>query len=232
MKLFAFVAVAAISSASFGLDIVVPNVNAANPGPSNQGFPFNAGSGFHYMQVFAASQFGGATGSIKGFSYRVDEGTGNAFGPTTINCDIWFSHTTKAPQGLDLTFANNHGGDKTLVHSGNITVSSAGNPSFFDIFFDVSDTFVYNGSGNLLMEVKVYGGNTTTQFDAAGTSIGAGGTPWTDRLWAFDANAVSGSSEGDDGMVTMFHMNAVPEPASLSALALGLIPILRRRRAK
>lgn len=230
MKFFVFAALAALSSASFGLDIVVPNINAGTPGPSNQAFPFNAGGGFHYMQVLAASEFGGAIGSIKGFSYRVDETAGSAFGPATIDCDIWFSHTTKAPQGLDTTFANNHGGDKTLVHSGNIVVSSAGNSNVFDIYFDVSDVFVYNGTGNLLMEVVVHSGNNTTQFDAAGTGLGQGGTTWTDRLWAYDANAVTGSSDGDDGMVTMFHMNVVPEPASLSALALGLIPILRRRR--
>lgn len=232
MRTLTIAALVAASTLSFGLDIVVPNVNAANPGPSNQGFPFNAGGGFHYMQVFAASEFNGAIGSIKGFSYRVDESAGNAFGPTTINCDIWFSHTTKAPQGLDTTFANNHGGDKTLVHSGNIVVSSAGNSNVFDIYFDVSDVFVYNGTGNLLMEVVVHSGNITAQFDAAGTGLGLGGTAWTDRLWSFGANAVTGSSEGDDGMVTMFHMNVVPEPASLSALALGLVPFLRRRRAK
>jgi hypothetical protein len=222
---------AAAATSSLAIDIVVPNINAANPGPSNQGFPFNTGD-MRYQQVFAAGQFGGQSGFITGWSYRVDESAGGAFGSTSVNMDIWLSHTTMIPQGLSTTFDNNHGGDKTLVFSGSMNISSAGNPSFFDVFIDVNDTFFYNGTGNLILEIKKYNSTATTQLDAAGTGLGSGGTAWTDRLWAAGAGSLTGSSEGDDGMVTQFHINPVPEPGTMVAVGAGIAAFAARKRRK
>lgn len=232
-RTFLVAALAAALPSAFAIDIVVPNINAANPGPSNQAFPFNTGA-MRYQQVFAANQFGGNSGIVQGWHYRVDESTGNPFGATNVNMDIWLSHTAMNPQGLSTTFDNNHGGDKTLVFSGNMSISSAGNASFFDIFIDVNDVFLYNGTGNLLLEVKKYSQSaTTSQFDAAGTGVGVGGTPWTDRLWASgNANAATGSSAGDDGMVTRFRLGVIPEPSSMLALGAGLAALIARRRKK
>ena len=77
------------------------------------------------------------------------------------------------------------------------------------------------------MEAKVFNAPITSQFDAAGTGFGTGGTAWTSRLWAFGTNAATGSTAGDDGMVTQFTI--VPEPASMLALAAGVGAIFSRR---
>ena len=55
--------------------IVIPNVNLALPGPSNQAFPLNQGN-MRYQQVYAADQFQGMMGTITAISFRTDESTG------------------------------------------------------------------------------------------------------------------------------------------------------------
>ena len=183
--------------------VVVPNINTNNPGPSNQAFPFNEGN-MRYQQVFAANQMGGLSGVVTHIRYRVDESAGNPFNSNAIDTEIRLCHTNVNPTAMSTTFANNLGGDLTLVFDGLLNLSSAGNPAVFDITLDINDVFIYNGSQNLLVEIKVFGPAITSQFDAAGTGLGAGGTPWTDRVWALDPNAATGSSDGDDGYVTQF----------------------------
>jgi hypothetical protein len=182
--------------------VVVPNVNEQQPGPSNNAFPFNQGD-MRYQQVYAADQFQGLTGLVTQIAYRVDEFAGGAFTSNPIDTEIRLSTTTAEPTNLSETFADNIGPDETLVFDGPLTLSSDGTGSF-DITIDVTDTFVYDGTGNLLVDIKVFGPAVSTQFDSAGTGLGTGGTPWTDRLWAFGVQSLTGSSEGDDGYVTQF----------------------------
>jgi hypothetical protein len=181
--------------------VVVPNINTASPGPSNNAFPFNQGT-MRYQQIYAANQLGGLTGVVTKIAFRVDESTGSAFNSNPMDCEIRLCHTNAVPNAISTTFANNLGGDVTLVFDGFLTLSSAGNPNVFDIVCDISDVFIYNGTQNLLVEIKIFGPAITTQFDSAGTGLGTGGTPFTDRLWAFDPNALTGSTDGDDGYVT------------------------------
>ncbi len=198
----AAVAVAITLSAAGQETVVIPNVNESTPGPSNQAFPFNSGN-MRYQQVFAADQFGDLRGIVQSFAYRVDESSGDPFSSAPIQTQIWFAHTQVAPRGMSLTFDDNMGNDKTLVFDGPLTLSSDGSGAF-DIVVDVEDVFVYNGVDNFIMEIIVRGGASTTQFDAAGTGLGRGDTDWTDRLWATNPDAQTGSSNGDDGMVTEF----------------------------
>jgi len=183
--------------------VVVPNINTVTPGPSNQAFPFNQGN-MRYQQVFAANQMGGLVGPVTKLAYRVDEGFPSPFTSNPIDCEIRLCHTTAAPNAMSLTFANNLGGDVTLVYDGFLNLSSAGNPAVFDIILDINDNFIYNGSQNLLIDVMIFGPAITGAFDAAGTGLGVGGTPWTDRVWAIGVNSLVGSSDGDDGMVTQW----------------------------
>lgn len=183
--------------------VVIPNVNELAPGPSNQAFPYNQG-GMRVQQVFAMDQFQGLTGAISRIAFRPDESAGGAFGPSApIDTEIRLCHTTAQPTALSTTFADNYGADVTLVYDGQLVLSSDGSGAF-DIVIDLDPVFVYDGTMNLLVEYKVFGPASTTQFDAAGTGLGQGGTLWTDRLWAFDPNATTGSSNGDDGYVTQF----------------------------
>ena len=182
--------------------VVVPNVNEAQPGPSNNSFPFDQGD-MRYQQVYAADQFQGLTGLVTQIAYRVDEEVGNAFTSNPIDTEIRLSTTTAGPNNLSETFADNIGPDETLVFDGPLTLSSDGSGAF-DIVVDVDDNYFYDGSGNLLVDIKVFGPATSTSFDSAGTGLGEGGTPWTDRVWALGVNSLTGSLAGDDGYVTQF----------------------------
>lgn len=136
-----------------------------------------------------------------------------------IYTEVRLCHTNVQPTAMSLNFADNYGSDVTLVFDGNLVLSSAGGGQF-DIIINVDPAFVYNGTQNLLVEYKVFNNSSTTQFDAAGTGAGEGGTPWVDRLWAFDPNAVSGSSDGDDGYVTQFTFG---EPSPTQTTSWGKI---------
>jgi hypothetical protein len=184
--------------------VVIPNTNENVPGPSNNAFPLNAGTPMRYQQVYAANQFQGLSGPVTQFAFRVDESAGNPFNGAQIDTEIRLCHTNVNPQGMSTTFANNLGNDVTLVFDGILTLSSAGNPGVFDIVVNINDTFNYNGNQNLLIEIKTFTAPNTSQFDSAGTGVGEGGTPWTDRIWAFDPNATDGIHAGDDGYVTQF----------------------------
>lgn len=193
-------ALALLAPPAGAVDVVVPNINENTPGPSNQAFPYNQGV-MRVQQVLDASQLGGLTGAVTRIAFRVDEEFGTPFNTNGIDTEVRLSHTNVEPTAMSLTFADNYGPDVTLVYDGLLSLSSDGSGNF-DIVIDIGDAFIYNGTQNLLVEYKVFNSAFTTQFDAAGTGYGEGGTPWIDRVWAFDPNAVSGSSEGDDGYVT------------------------------
>jgi hypothetical protein len=133
------------------------------------------------------------------------------------------------------------GGDDQVVFApGPLSLSSAdtgpvSGPKDFDIVINLTTPFLYNPvAGNLLLDVRNFGGGRTTQFDAeltTGDSIS--------RVYTNDGNGVSDSSGNPDtsGLVTEFQFapgtSVVPEPNSLALLATGGLPLLgflRRRR--
>jgi hypothetical protein len=77
------------------------------------------------------------------------------------------------------------------------------------------------------VDIKVFGPAVTSQFDAAGTGFGQGGTLWTDRVWAIDVNATTGSSDGDDGYVTQF---TVEQATSVEPTSWGNIKAVFKSR--
>jgi hypothetical protein len=185
-----------------GETVVVPNVNEQQSGLSNNAYPFDQGD-MRYQQVYAADQFQGLTGIVTQIAYRVDEQNGVPFISRPIDTEIRLSTTTAGPNNLSETFADNIGPDETLVFDKAVTLRSDGSGAF-DIVFDVDKAYFYDGSGNLLVDIKVFGIARTTSFDSAGTGLGEGGTPWTDRVWALGVGSLTGTLAGDDGYVTQF----------------------------
>lgn len=180
--------------------VYVPNINENTPGASNNSIPFDWDVPMRLQQVFAASEFGGQSGIITQIAFRIDESAGHPFSTSGIDTEVRLCHTSVIPTQMNTTFDNNYGSDVTLVYDGLLSLSSSGNG--FDIIIDIDDVFEYDGVSNLLVEYKLFSGATSSSFDAAGTGLGEGGLPSIDRLWAEGANAVTGSSSGDDGYVT------------------------------
>ncbi len=203
--------------------VYIPNMNENTPGASNNAFPFNGSSPMRVQQVFAAGEFAGRGGVVTHLAFRIDESAGNAFNASGIQTEIRLCHTTVQPTQMSTTFADNLGNDVTLVFNGPLSLSSSGNG--FDIVIDIDDVFTYDGNRNLLVEYKVRSNANTTQFDSAGTGLGEGGLPMIDRLWAFGADAVTGSSVGDDGYVTRITLGAGGLSLSITGACPGRVTV-------
>ena len=223
------------------ITIVSPSTNQSVEGNSNNIFLFDiAPPGFvsqRYEQVYGESDFGSSPLLITGLAFRPDGTFGAAFLTTLGNVSIFLMTTTTAPDALSPIFANNEGADKTLVHSGSLSLSSADigppvGPKAFDIIINLTTAFLYNPtSGNLLLEVQNFSGSWTTVFDAENTF----GDP-VSRVVTLDGNGVNDTTGSADtfGLVTEFlAVSVVSEPSSIAlfgSAALVFAAMRRRRR--
>ena len=231
-------AVAAPTLAGF---VVVPGANTATEGDLDNTFPYLPGGTMRYQQVFNASEFSafGGPQTITDIRYRLDGSDRDAFSQTQPNVQIGLSTTAAAAGGLSSTFASNVGADATTVYNGSLTLASAGGSPLapFDIVISLSTPFVYDpAAGNLLLDVRNFGGNQTSRyFDAVASS------PVTSRVYASDVNSsVANGSAESYALVTGFTFgpainttNPVPAPPAALALALGAagLGLIRRRVA-
>jgi UDP-3-O-[3-hydroxymyristoyl] glucosamine N-acyltransferase len=152
------------------------------------------------QQVISASVFGGQSGIIRGVILRQDctgaplEGVGPAM-------QIRLSHTSAAPGALSPVFDDNMGSDEMLVMDvPDFPIFSEAQPFDpsvpcpldFDIFLDVEDRFQYNGTDNLLLDVRILGESSSIFLDALSASavtsaisaqgVGAASAPNADRM--------------------------------------------------
>ncbi|MDH3576538.1 MAG: hypothetical protein OEO71_01800 [Gammaproteobacteria bacterium] len=156
-----------LTSTSFAATIVVPNSVASSDGNISNGFPFD--DPMRYQQVFAASEFSAFARPqfITQIAFRPEFCTWS-FESTLPHVQINLSTTPKAPDGLDATYANNVGGDDTIVFSGPLTASSAATcswPEDFDIVINLQTPFFYDPSlGNLLLDIRNFEPNPLEIF--------------------------------------------------------------------
>lgn len=226
--------------------IVSPGAETSTEGSGNNGFPFNiaqfALSSQRYQQVYGASDFSSLGGPelITQILFRPDAQSGSAFSSTLPNVQIDLSTTAAAPDALSPTFASNVGANDTVVYSGPLSLSSAftgpaGGPKNFDIVINLATPFLYNPlAGNLLLDVRNFGGGSTTQFDAEFLT----GDP-SSRAFSLSSNGVNSTTGTLDtgALVTEFRFTPavadVPEPSSwllLVTVVGGVAWSLKRRR--
>jgi hypothetical protein len=219
--------------------IVVPNDLTAQEGNSALAYPLNLGllglESQRYQQVYAASQFAGLTsggGLITRVSFRVNR-TLTSFFSTLPDLQLNLSTTSRAVDGLTMAFAENVGPDDMIVFDrGPLTLSGSGGmgPNRFDVTITLTTPFFYSpAQGNLLLDVRNYGGGQTSQFDATTPIQGAASRVFTD---VSGVNSLLGDRFASSFLITQFTFEA-PEPSAMALLSVGgAILLVAMRRAK
>jgi hypothetical protein len=139
--------------------LVVPNKWSTAQADTGNLFPIFSDKPIRYQQLFPASQFsrlnpGG--GTINGIAFR-GHGPGFPFVGTVAQLQVNLSTTSKSPDRLSSTFAENVGPDDMPVFSGPLEASLTytGGPTNFEVIINFSTPFRYDPSkGNLLVDIR------------------------------------------------------------------------------
>ena len=240
----------------FAATVVAPNANAATLGngqDNDRRFFGAAGDtdGQRFQQIYDAGQFSvlGTTENITGIALRAKTNGGlfpGVFGPSVSVSNITISlSTTQRNSSIDGVnpisgqFADNIGADVKTVYNGALTATTAtAGTTDFGYVITFQTPFPYSkANGNLLLDVLIPAGATTTESGFSGysrpdtqTGEALGATANDGVASAFGATATGTiGANTTTGFVTRF--TTVPEPASLGLLGGVILLATRRRRA-
>ena len=201
-----------------GIDFVVPlgSSNLDGNSFSCAGPAANQPQTIRYQQVYGASEFATLTnfggGWLVSIHFRGDATNGTQLGLKMPSVQVNLSTTQRGPDELGPVFSENVGADDAAVHSGSLeTVLIGGHQQGTETFaFEIllfTKPFFYNpAAGNLLLDVRVFQGNTNSSgtiqpvFDAVNFTNDS-----IARVWSTDVNASTGLVE-TVGLVTDFNV--------------------------
>lgn len=161
--------------------VVCPSANASTEGGSRISFPFAGNGALRYQQICSIP---GQVGVISQVAFRRDNdavvasGNYSAFSP---DFDLVLSSSPRTPVTISKTFANNHGSDVRIVHSGVLNWPADNKvppgPTPFAYTVPIALPFLCLGLQDLCVEVnrRAYTNPNTLFFlDASASSVGTG----------------------------------------------------------
>jgi hypothetical protein len=183
-----------------------------------------------YQQVFGSSDF---TDIISGIAFSISE---IRFRPLNLpqfstavlpDIQVNLSTTRRTVDGLSSVFAENVGLDETVVFArGALRFESSAVSFPYVITF--LHPFIYDpADGNLLLDVRNYGGGRSGPFAASTLT-----SDHSSSVWARSVDSASGILDSS-GLTTGFRVTLVPEPGVLALLALaaaGAVGVVQNRR--
>jgi hypothetical protein len=145
------------------LVLVVPRFAETNHQPHGASTFRDA---WRYQQVYGSVEFPQQPILIRELRFRPCATYGRAFTSTVANIQFNLSTTTRNPQALSSTLAQNVGADDTVVRQGPLSLSSrfvgpVGGPKAFDMIVPLSQPFLYDPArGNLVVDIRNFSGST------------------------------------------------------------------------
>ncbi len=234
LRAAAIVSVIAATSGLASAQYVVPGGYADSPGNGSFIGPLANGPRTYQMLIHADMLAGLVGQELNGLSFRNGSGATSDWPPSDINYadyDIYLSGSVN-PADRSLNFASNVVGTQTQVRSGSLTIAagdyaSGGSPNSFGSYIGFNG-WVYEG-GNLLIEIRHSGsGATSRAVDAVTASSGPGSGYGVQFSAAWQSGYAA--TDGIQGNFAIVQLRAVPAPAGMAVMGLGLLGAARRRR--
>ncbi len=218
----------------FSPDIPLSSANGGGRGPFLM--TSDSAPSYRLQEVHGAADFARAdnlTLLITGMSYAARLGSA-PIDVTVSSVEIHLSTTTRNPDSLSFTFAENIGANETTVFSGSLRLYDTA-PGDYGIQIEFQTPFLYDyRAGNLLLDVRNFATippppsgqyNLYAHSEAADSVSGVGN---------INVNAPTGFL-GTAGYLTEFTVTPVPEPSTwlllLIAVPIGVL-FHQRSRAK
>lgn len=173
------------------------------------------------QEVYGSGMFGGSPILVTSIAFRLDANQG----PVSLNLPsitMSMSTTSKSPDGLSVSYADNVGPDSTVVYSGSLSVSASGggSPNPFDIVVDLANPFSYDpSSGNLLIDITNYSSTGTWWVDASNST-----SDNASRVFGYSVGSATATYADTGADVILIKTQPIPEPAA-SCFAVACVGI-------
>lgn len=195
---------------------------------SNENFwPWGDADNTRYQLWLSDDMLSGYSGVISSITHFTSPYDSDNIGSASYNLDVWISTTGVESTGLSDTSKDaNHGLDKTLVFSGDISLLGP------TLTIDINDVFSYMGYGNLLIDYVFNSFTNVGNFYDGPTWQSVGDNV---NFYRVTEHNDEGSAVLDDGAIRTqleFNTSPVPEPSTLFLLGFGLAGLAGITRKK